>query len=67
MNTVRVPTVINLMPMSVMQMKNDARYFKTRDKKKAHLLISSNKHHLFYLLTIKKLKYSCKGKVCPSG
>jgi len=34
MNTVGVPTVINLMPMSVMQMKNDARFFKTRDKKK---------------------------------
>ena len=41
--------------------------FKTRDKKKVHLLILSNKQHLFNLLTIKKLKYSCKGKVCPSG
>jgi len=26
-------------------------------KKKGHFLISSNKQHLFYLLTTKKLKY----------
>jgi len=34
MNTVRVPTVINLMPMSVMQMKNDARFLRLGTKKK---------------------------------
>jgi len=34
MNTVRVPNVTNLMPMSVMQTKNDARFLRLETKKK---------------------------------